>query len=632
LLAPDARAILSPVHRGSPAGAALASLLFAFAACASPTTAPEGSPRVVARITDLLHAAAAPAPHATSDYPRATVALATRLVLANRPHAADQPTLLQASVALDLPRGAILEFDVAADGNAAAAAWITVDDREVVRIEDPPRDGWRTVRLPVEAGRRRLAFHSSAADGGHVWFGAPVLLAPREDEQRPTIVLVSLDTLRADALGIYGYERTTSPNIDRIFGSQGLVAEHAWTQGPGTVYGHVAMLRGTAFSTSVKQGSGRWIHSRAFPSLADELRAAGWRTAAFTEDAMLDGAQGFDWGFEQWFENVDTESAATIEPGKPKLIAVPGHIESTFDHGLAWLESHADQPAFLFLHTYQVHAPYTPPARLAHLFPVGGYARPVERERAAYDREVVYTDEQVGRLVAELDRILAGREWLLVITSDHGEEFGEHGRLGHGTHLTEPTLRVPVLALARGGLLPAGVRRPAPMGLMDLPPTLLDLVGLPPAPTMEGRSLAAHWRGEDATPPDRILPHEAWGLVAKTAFGADPDWRRPSFGVTRYPLRVTLVRQPQGPAALHMYDLEADPGETNDLVAAGQSVPTELDHAVRNVFADAGRRRHEAEKGLPPAPGGGREIPGLDDERARKLEALGYMEGDPGMR
>ena len=328
-------------------------------------------------------------------------------------------------------------------------------------------------------------------------------------------------------------------------------------------------------------------------TLAEMLRPAGITTAAFTENGFISASLGFARGFDSFRE--DTSS-------------YEGAVERTFAGAAAWLERHRDERFFLFVHTYQVHSPFTPPERYAALFE---QPERLPRTVALYDREIRFVDDELRRLLASLEASGLADDTVVVLTSDHGEEFLDHGLLGHGGHLYQESVAVPLIF--RGPGVPAGRRVETPVAQADLMPTILAIFGLSPPPRSHARSLLGLLRGvEDAGPP-RPLYSEGHAHRQPAPGG----WRRfesPTFAV-RLGARK-LIREP-GDGRAELYDLTADPDERRNLLEQEPGAASELGELLERYLAE--HRAAAGRAGAAPAPL-------LDPEREQKLRALGYLD------
>lgn len=428
--------------------------------------------------------------------------------------------------------------------------------------------------------------------------------APPSPPVRGVLVFL-VDTLRPDHLGLYGYERPTSPHIDRL-GAEGAVFETCIAQAPWTTPSIASLLSGLrpgAMGLGSFKDPGRV--GDAVVTLAERLRAAGWRTHAVTEGGSAKAEFGFDQGFEQFDDR-------------------GGYLDRTLSKAQEWLSSlRPDEPFFLFVHTYKVHS-YNPrgpfrerfavpydgsllpePAKLGPFLQDGSHLEQVRRfgeaewrrVRSLYDGAIAETDAAIGRLVGDLERLGRLDETLFVVTSDHGEELGEHGRSGHGYQPYEESIRVP-LVLRHPSLRAARIQEP--VRLLDLAPTIAELAGVRPWEEWQGRSLVALLEGgaSGETPPASIeCAHGGWKALR-----------------TR---RWKLVADPH-PRRLQLFDLLEDPAERTNRVRepAARAVLLRLRRELlRRIREDTRRAARFAGGGGPSA------------ETRREMEALGYVGG-----
>jgi arylsulfatase A-like enzyme len=421
--------------------------------------------------------------------------------------------------------------------------------------------------------------------------------------ERPNLILISLDTLRAKSVSAYGSPRNTMPMLDSRLAAAGALVRTAVTPFPYTPPSHMSMLTGLdVCAHGVEDRHG--VLAPDVLTLAESLRASGYRTAAFTENGYVVAGAGFARGFDSYFELLSEERAS------------PGFASETFGRAARFLEDVDTRPFFLFVHTYQVHGPYTPPRGFQTLFddgPLPGYDEANGRSLDDYEREIRYTDELLGGFLDALDaRGLAERS-IVVVTSDHGEEFGEHFFTGHGFDVYDEALLVPMVLRAPGLIAPGRVVEPQ-VGLMDLPPTLLDLMGLPPLADIQGQSFAGLLRG---SPQAGGAPFAERPLVSKASHSRS--------------LRTRAYKYIEGTAKSRwqkLYALGPDPDEKQN-VAAGHPdwiAEAEASMAAHEAACQAWRERH-------PSSGAGsgeaHERPGWminRDEIERKLRSLGYVE------
>ena len=407
----------------------------------------------------------------------------------------------------------------------------------------------------------------------------------RDGAARPgaNVLLVTLDTVRADRVGCYGGAVAT-PSLDRL-AREGVRFAQASSPAPLTLPAHASLLSGLLPPAHGLRNNGAGAFPADRPTLATALAARGYRTAAFLGAFVLDRRFGLDRGFATYDDEIERgpDTAPSLEAER--------RGDRVVDRALAWLEGPAkkdDQPFFLWVHLYDAHAPYAPP--------------PPFRERHAgrpYDGEVAFADAQVGRLLAALDRLGLAGDTVVAVAADHGEALGEHGELTHGFFLYEPTLRVPLLLRAPGNFR-GGTVVETPVGLADLGPTLSGLVegGLAvSAPEgLAGRDLsAALLAGEEPAAAD---------LYAETHYPEIFGWSRLA-ALRRREVKYVDAPRPE------LYDLRRDPGEKTNL--SGK--------AAREGFAE---RIAEIERqAVEPA------VPARDAESDARLASLGYATAAP---
>jgi tetratricopeptide (TPR) repeat protein len=307
----------------------------------------------------------------------------------------------------------------------------------------------------------------------------------------PNLLLVSIDTLRADRVGCYGYAAIETPALDRL-AREGLLLEDATVHVPQTRPSHASMLTGLyPFTHGVRDNFSPPLDGKV-PTLAALLKARGYDTAAFIGGYPLAASSGLNRGFDLYDDALGTGSAGGA------LMAERVGAE-VVDRALRWLGGRR-RPFFAFVHLYDPHTPYEPPRPFSGRYP----GRP-------YDGEVAYADAQLGRLMAFLDsRGLRGTT-LVVATSDHGEGLGDHGEDEHLVFVYESTLSVPLL-MAWPGTLPAGRRVGGQFRTVDLMPTLLHLMGVPPAAT-DGASRASELRGGRSLPDNESYAESLYGQL-----------------------------------------------------------------------------------------------------------------------
>jgi arylsulfatase A-like enzyme len=322
--------------------------------------------------------------------------------------------------------------------------------------------------------------------------------------------------------------------------------------------------------------------SPAIPTLAQLLATQGYATVGITEDGLIKGVAGFNRGFDRYRD--------LIPDPPPNLGAFPTGIALAEQ----WLEARDAEPFFMFLHTYQVHYPYKIPPHLTGLFTVPADAVDWQRQMADYDMGLRYADELLGGFLDWLQTKGLLDSMILVVTSDHGTEFGERGGTGHAKGVHVEQLHVPLLVHHPPTVQPRRFANVA--AVVDIPPTILEMLQLTPLPSFVGRSLVPALRG-DAFPEHDVVGEQLWGP------------RQTSLRDGRH----TWITTDAGTA---LFDAEADPWEQHDRVAA----EPELTARGRDAIAAFRTACKAQESALSHAPGA------LDAERERALKALGYVQ------
>ena len=443
------------------------------------------------------------------------------------------------------------------------------------------------------------------------------------------VVLVSVDTLRADHLGCYGYGRDTSPFLDRL-AAEGVRYEHAYSQSSWTLPSHMSMLTSLYPDVHGVTAPNRRL-APGVPTLAERLREAGLHTAGIINTIYLRRKFGFAQGFDDYVELVSDEMLAGGTANDEF------RARQVTDRALAWLaERPAKEPFFLFLHYYEPHADYDPPPPYETLFdpgydgPASGAYRwirpyikyidhdrevppiePRDREHvvALYDGEIRYVDDQLARLYDALaERRLLGRT-LLVVTADHGEEFDDHGSMeGHGWTVYEEVVHVPLLVRfpdgRQAGTVVGGLAQS-----IDIGPTILDWLGLPRPRTFQGRSLLPGLGAGLKTP--RRLAFSQTRRFAPTTTVRDGRWRLIQREAPPEPRAGLALPSPGS----ELYDLQADPGEQHDLYGSRPAIGARLEAYL------AGWRRANAAL-VAPARGDVE----LTPAEVQRLKSLGYLQ------
>jgi arylsulfatase A-like enzyme len=405
----------------------------------------------------------------------------------------------------------------------------------------------------------------------------PAELAPARDLGVPPgaaagrdLVLVTLDTTRADRLGLYGNDAIETPTLDRL-GREGVVFSKAVATAPSTLPAHASILTGLYPHGHGARANSVFAVDATRPTLAEILAAHGYDTAAFVSSFALDARFGLDRGF----------AAYDDEMGRPA--AFIGFSErsgdETTERAIAWLRSPRARPYFLWVHYYDAHARYDPPEPYA------------SRSANPYDGEIAFVDAQLGRLL-DAAEAASRRDPLVVVTADHGEALGEHGEATHAHLVQEGTLQIPWI-LRADGVLPGGRRIDARASQVDLVPTVLSLLGIDAPAGLHGSG----WTR--APDPDRAVLAET--VEGRVTFG----WRRLSALYLGDEKLVSGAR----PA---LYDLARDPTESQDAAVANPEEVSRLESRLSAL------RRGEPELLVPVT-----DV--VDDSATQQLAALGYI-------
>jgi len=396
------------------------------------------------------------------------------------------------------------------------------------------------------------------------------------------LLLVTVDTVRADHLGAYGDAAAQTPNLDSL-ARGGARFEHAESPVPLTLPAHASILSGLLPPRHRLRQNGFGRFPETVPTLATRLSAAGYRTGAFVGAFVLDRRFGLARGFDVYDDDIHRD------PNGPPALEAERRGREVVDRALAWLEGADNRPFFAWVHLYDAHAPYDPPEPYRQRFA----DRP-------YDGEIAEVDAQVGRLLEALERRGWSRRTVVAVAGDHGEALGEHGELTHGLLIYEASLHVPLLVRAPD-VLPRGLIAQAPVSLVDLAPTLAALLGHPldgaGEPALDGRDLSPFLCAGREPPASDVYSESYYA----TMFG----WSALS-ALRRGDLKYIAAPRPE------LYDLHRDPGELHNLLPPEEATSRPLAAALTAV---AGAR---------PSPSAG---PTPDAETRARLASLGYLAG-----
>lgn len=452
--------------------------------------------------------------------------------------------------------------------------------------------------MKVDKARSRTA---AGVLAGVLLIGAPVLwwllrqptdtrevvrrLWARQGVEKPNVILVTLDTTRADRLGCYGYAQAKTPSIDALAHGGTLFAQAA-TPAALTQPAHSSIMTGLYPTYHGVRANGSTALGGRHTTLAEALSQQGYQTGAFVGAFVLDGRWGLKQGFGQYDDQFDMKKFKHLD-----LAGVQRPGNQVVDAALQWLEGAKDRPFFAWVHLYDAHTPYEPPEPLLSEFRNRGLA-------GLYDGEIAFSDQQVARLVSWLRNAGLDEKTIFVILGDHGEGLGSHGEGTHGYFIYDYAVHVPFIVATPFDEL-HGVRVEDQVSLVDVFPTVLDLAGVDSAGRVHGRSLLPLMFRPRT--PDKIYAY-AESMTPSLQFG----WS--ALHCLRSQ-RYKLIRAPRP----ELYDLVADPGERTNVFAQHGAVAREMTEELDRLMAETS---HAA-----PAP----EAADLDEETLERLAALGYV-------
>jgi arylsulfatase A-like enzyme/Flp pilus assembly protein TadD len=410
----------------------------------------------------------------------------------------------------------------------------------------------------------------------------------------PNVILITLDTMRADRMGFLGSRLGLTPNLD-ILARQSAVFTRAYSQVPLTTASHATILTGTYPQFHQVNDFGVPLAPE-IPYAPDIFRARGYHTAAFVGSLVLDPAARSAPGFDRGFDTFDA-GFHRRRPGESRYQAIERRGGEVVNRALVWLNAHSRGPFFLWVHLYDAHDPYDPPEPYKKQF-----------ESNPYNGEIAYTDSAVGKLFGELRARGLYDSSLIAVMADHGEALGEHGEDTHGIFLYDETIHVPLLIKIPGEA--AGKKIDSRVGLVDVLPTILQGVGVPIPADVQGQSLLPMLKAGAASPagkrPAPAIDHPAY---------SESDYPHRTFGWST--LRAWRAGKYLYVEAPHkeLYDQSSDPKATRNLSSTSAAVVGTLSGQLEEF-----RRKTSTAKEAPKA----NVDPGLQE----KLNALGYVASD----
>ena len=401
------------------------------------------------------------------------------------------------------------------------------------------------------------------------------------------VLLITLDTTRADRIGSYGYAAAETPSLDAL-ASKGVLFENAVTPTAFTLPSHSSIMTGLYPPFHGVRLNGGAALADVQVTLAERLAASGYRCGAVVGAFVVDQR----WGLSQGFESYDDDFEMAPDQ-KLDLAGVQRPGDQVVDVGLGWLDQPDERPFFAWLHFYDPHIPYDPPEPYRSRFDGGG-------KNGLYDGEIAFTDAQVGRLLDWLDDRGLAENTVVVVVGDHGESLGDHGEKEHGYYIYDATVKVPLIVRVPGADL-EGVRVPAQVRTIDVLPTVLDLVGVEAPSPLHGESLVSlMFDPEEAGPKNAYL--ESMSVHLQYGWSA------------LYSVRTSSYKFIDAPRE-ELYDLSWDPSESENLLKKEPEV-------VQGLRSTLAALREEIEVGAPEI-----QEADLDQETLGMLAALGYVGG-----
>ena len=391
------------------------------------------------------------------------------------------------------------------------------------------------------------------------------------------VVVVTIDTLRADHLRCYGYPNIETPRTDEL-AQRGVLFENAVAQAPLTPPSHASIFTGQYPTVHGVRNTGGFVLPSSARPLARILHEQGWDTAAFVSSAVLKKVMGFNNGFELYDDEMPRQGKSRDVSEEPERLG-----GDTVDRALQWLGSRSSKPFFLWVHLYDPHMPYHPP---------GGFTQKYKDK--PYDGEIAYADQQIGRLLDVVRKKSPPESTIIALLSDHGESLAEHGEFTHGVFLYDSTLRIAFLMTGPG--IPPGLRVKQQVRSIDFLPTVLAMLGGNVPDNVQGINLMPTFSGKSV--PTEISYEET--LYPKIAMG----WAELRGIRTN---RWKYIRAPKP----ELYDLVADPGEIENVIAAHPAEVQKFEAQLKSVGGGSEKVRTKM----------------MDDSSMAQLQSLGYLSG-----
>jgi len=399
------------------------------------------------------------------------------------------------------------------------------------------------------------------------------------------VLLITVDTLRSDHLGCYGYKRIKTPNIDGL-AERGTMFKNAISQVPLTLPSHCSLFTSTYPQFNNVRDNGSYRLGQSAVTLAERMQENGYATAAFVSTFVLDSKFGLDQGFETYDDRMQHKSGKRII----EHMEAERTADKVTDAAVSWLRDKKTAKNFLWVHYFDPHAVYNPPAPYREIY-----------KDNPYDGEIAFTDENIGVLLAALKELKLDEKTLIIFAADHGEGLGEHEEFGHSVFLYDTTLKVPLI-FSCPGLITEGKIIEGQVRLIDVMPTILDFLQVERNKEIQGESLIGLMKGRIKS---LNLPAYSESLYAKLRY----NWSAlQSFRTAEW----KYIKSPEP----ELYNTKNDPQELVNLAGSRMDVVKELDNRLE-IFLTATSSSGEAAATAE-----------MDEETRRKLMSLGYIGGD----
>lgn len=512
-----------------------------------------------------------------------------------------------------------VRFSVLIESNGAKSI-LFEETLRIPSVEEGQVHVQKALDLSSYQGNVRLSFETSG-EKGYFSFWTNPLIYPKE-KSHSQVILISIDTLRAGHLGVYGYERETSPNIDSL-AAESAMFENVYASSPWTLSSHVSLLTAlNSVNHRVYQDTEKMDPD--LVTVAEMLRVNNYFCSAFTGGGFVSSVFGFAEGFDSYYERTDE-------------VLLDKAAELSFRDVARWIDGNKNKNYFLFIHTYQPHDPYACPAPYKTMFlseqskwshiNLNGYLggkNAIFRELPGderqniidlYDAEIRYTDEKlIGPLIQKLKDMSLYDQTMIIFTSDHGEEFYEHGGWGHGHSLYDESLKVPLLMKFPNSKY-LGSKVEHIVSLVDIVPTILDEMDIPSSRyEFDGLSLIPLLKGKEKK--DRIflsdvgenilnlhLPQKIASNEGQKKLILNRTKRRENIDFFRYPPPFTN--------SVEFFNLSIDPGEYSNIVDEESSTANRIIKRIEGIYNSAQRKKP------------GQAV--LDEDLKKQLRALGYI-------